>query len=144
MLMRRTDDLIEVLMSDRELGAYNLTVEHIAQRKPFPVKLIEDLMDKASGEYSMDFDIDDCSLIIERYGEMNVYISFREKSNIIYLENDYTETERIIDGIQSLYRELPDESIYCGIMDVEEKRKYLELMRSEEGRAIIRREFIEK
>ena len=144
MLMRRTDDLIEVLMSDRELGAYNLTVEHIAQRKPFPVKLIEDLMDKASGEYSMDFDIDDCSLIIERYGEMNVYISFREKSNIIYLENDYTETERIIDGIQSLYRELPDESIYCGIMDVEEKRKYLELMRSEEGRAIIRSEFIEK
>ena len=132
MLMRRTDDLIEVLMSDRELGAYNLTVEHIAQRKPFPVKLIEDLMDKASVEYSMDFDIDDCSLIIERYGEMNVYISFREKSNIIYLENDYTETERIIDGIQSLYRELSDESIYCGIMDVEEKRKYLELMRSEE------------
>lgn len=144
MLMRRTDDLIEVLMSDRELGAYNLTVEHIAQRKPFPVKLIEDLMNKASTEYSMDFDIDDCSLIIERYGEMNVYISFREKSNIIYLENDYTETERIIDGIQSLYRELPDESIYCGIMDVEEKRKYLEFMRSEEGRAIIRREFIEK
>ena len=91
MLMRRTDDLIEVLMSDRELGAYNLTVEHIAQRKPFPVKLIEDLMDKASVEYSMDFDIDDCNLIIERYGEMNVYISFREKSNIIYLENAYRQ-----------------------------------------------------
>lgn len=144
MRMRRTDDLIEVLMSFSDLEKYNLTVEHMAQHRPFPAKLIEDLIDKASIEYGMEFDIDDCGLRIERYGEMNIYISFSEKSNVIYLENDYIENERIIDGIQGLYRELPDESIYCGIMDVEEKKKHLELMRSEAGREIIRREFLEE
>lgn len=144
MRMRRTDELIEVLMSFSDLEKYNLTVEHMAQHRPFSAKLIEDLIDKASIEYGMEFDIDDCGLRIERYGEMNIYISFREKSNVIYLENDYIENERIIDGIQGLYRELPDESIYCGIMDVEEKKKHLELMRSEAGREIIRREFLEE
>lgn len=144
MRMRRTDELIEVLMSLSDLEKYNLTVEHMAQHRPFPAKLIEDLIDKASTEYGMEFDIDDCSLQIERYGEMNIYISFKEKSNVIYLENDYIENERIIDGIQGIYKELPDESIYCEIMAVEEKKKYLELMRSEAGREIIRREFLEK
>lgn len=82
MLMRRTDKLIEVLLSEFELKKYNLTVEHMAQLKPFPVKLIEDLMEKAAEDYEMKFDIDHCRLNIQRYGDMNIYISFVEKSDI--------------------------------------------------------------
>lgn len=82
MEMRRTDKLVEVLLYESELIKYNVTVEHMAQHKPFPTKLIEDLMDKAAQEYDMEFDIDHCGLSIQRYGDMNIYISFEEKPNI--------------------------------------------------------------
>lgn len=82
MEMCRTGDLIEVLLSNFELKKYNLTVEHMAQHKPFTTKLIEELMDKATEDYGMEFDIDCCELNIQPYGEMYIYISFREKSNI--------------------------------------------------------------
>lgn len=141
--MRRTDGLIEVLLSEPELNKYNVTVEHMAEHKPFPAKIIEDLMEKAASKYDMEFDIDCCKLNIQRYGDMNIYISFIEKSNIVYLENDYIEEERIVDGIQQIYKDLPDESIYCGLMEVEEKRKFLETLRSEKGREIIRRDLID-
>lgn len=97
MEMCRTGDLIEVLLSNFELKKYNLTVEHMAQHKPFTTKLIEELMDKATEDYGMEFDIDCCELNIQPYGEMNIYISFREKSNIACLENNYTK-EAIIDS----------------------------------------------
>lgn len=143
MQMRRADSLIEVLLSEPELNKYNVTVEQMAQHKPFPSKIIEDLMEEAASEYHMEFDIDHCRLNIQRYGDMNIYISFVEKSNIVYLENDYIEEEEMINGLQQLFQELPDESINCGIMEVEEKRKYLDTLRSKEGREIIRREFID-
>lgn len=143
MQMCRTDKLVEVLLSEPELNKYNVSVDHMAQHMPFPSKLIEDLMEKAANEYSMEFDIDHCKLTIQKYGDMNIYISFEEKSNIVYLENEYTEEEEIIYGIQQLLKDLPDESIDCGIMDVEEKHKYLEKLRSEEGRELIRRDMID-
>ena len=76
--MRRTDSLIEVLLSASELNKYNVTVVQMAQHKPFPSKIIEDLMEKAASEYHMEL-----------------------------------------------------------------KRKYLDILRSKEGREIIRREFID-
>lgn len=143
MQMRRTDSLIEVLLSEPELNKYNVTVEQMAQHKPFPSKIIEDLMEKAASEYHMEFDIDHCRLNIQRYGGMNIYISFVEKSDIVYLENEYIEEEEITNGLQQLLQELPEESIYCGLMEVEEKRNFLETVRSEEGREIIRRDMID-
>lgn len=143
MQMRRTNSLIEVLLSELELNKYNVTVDHMAQHKPFPTKIIEDLMEKAANDYDMEFDIDHCRLNIQRYGDMNIYISFVEKSNIVYLENDYIEEEGIVDGLQQLFQELPDANIHCGIMELEEKRKYLDTLRSKEGREIIRRELID-
>ena len=143
MQMRRTDSLIEVLMSEPELSEYNVTVEQMAQHKPFPSKIIEDLMEKVASEYAMEFDIDHCRLNIQRYGDMNIYISFVEKSNIVYLQNEYIEEEEITNGLQQLLQELPEESIYCGLMEVEEKRNFLETVRSEEGREIIRRDMID-
>lgn len=56
MQMRRTDSLIEVLLSEPELNKYNVTVEQMAQHKPFPSKIIEDLMEKAASEFHMEFD----------------------------------------------------------------------------------------
>lgn len=143
MQMRRTEGLIEVLLSESELNKYSLTIEQMAQHKPFPAKIIEDLLEKAAREYQMEFNIENCRLNVQRYGDRNIYISFVEKSNIVYLENDYVEKEEIISGIQHLFQELPDESIYCGIMEVEEKSKYLDTLRSKAGREIIKREFVD-
>lgn len=141
--MRRTDSLIEVLLSEPELNKYNVTVDHMAQHKPFPTKIIEDLMENAASKYDMEFDIDRYKLNIQRYGDMNIYISFVEKSNIVYLENDYIEEEEIINGFQQIYKDLPDESIYCRLMEVEEKRKLLETLKSEKGRESICRDLID-
>lgn len=82
MQIRRTNELVEVLLSEPEIKKYNVNLEHMVQHKPFPAKLIEDLMDKATKEYDMEFDIDHCRLNIQRYGDMNIYISFEEKLNI--------------------------------------------------------------
>ena len=41
-----------------------------------------------------------------------------------------------------MFQFLPDDRIDMGIMDVEEKKAYLELLRSKEGREIIRQEFL--
>ena len=100
-------------------------------------------MEKAASEYHMGFDIDYCRLNIQRYDDMNIYISFVEKSNIVYLENEYIEEEKITNGLQQLLQELPEESIYCELMEVEEKRNFLETVRSEEGCEIIRRDMID-
>lgn len=102
MQMRRSEEMIEVLLSESELSRYDVTVEHMSQHKPFPSKIIEDLMEKAASEYNMKFDIDNCRLNIQRYGDMNIYISFVEKSNIVCMENDYIEEEEIIQRIVRL------------------------------------------
>jgi len=63
---------------------------------------------------------------------------------IVYLENDFTEEESIVEGIQGIFRSLPDEKIYMGLMDEEEKRRVLAEMRSDEGKDIIRDMFLQK
>lgn len=59
------------------------------------------------------------------------------------MENEYIEEEEITNGLQRLLQELPEESIYCGLMEVEEKRNFLETVRSEDGCEIIRRDIID-
>lgn len=99
----------------------------------------KDEMDSSRSEIDKATSDEIMQIVVERY----IYISFVEKSNIVYLENDYIEEEEMINGLQQLFQELPGESINCGIMEVEEKRKYLDTLRNKEGREIIRREFID-
>lgn len=49
-----------------------------------------------------------------------------------------------MEGIQGIFRSLPDEKIYMGLMDEEEKRRVLAEMRSDEGKDIIRDMFLQK
>lgn len=74
--------------------------------------------------------------------ENTVLIILTEKDNIVYLENEFTEEESIVEGIQGIFRSLPDEKIYMGLMDEEEKRRVLAEMRSDEGKDIIRDMFL--
>lgn len=74
--------------------------------------------------------------------ENTVLIILTEKDNIVYLENEFTEEESIVEGIQGIFRSLPDEKIYMGLMDEEEKRRVLAKMRSDEGKDIIRDMFL--
>ncbi len=74
--------------------------------------------------------------------ENTVLITLTEKDNIVYLENDFTEEESIVEGIQGIFRSLPDEKIYMGLMDEEEKRRILAEIRSDEGRDIIKELFL--
>lgn len=48
--------------------------------------------------------------------ENTVLITLTKKDNIVYLENNFTEEESIVEGI---FRSLPDEKIYMGLMDEE-------------------------
>ena len=45
-------------------------------------------------------------------------------------------------GIRELFRFLPDEKIYLGIMEIEEKRKLLEEIRNDDEMTYIREKFI--
>ena len=62
--------------------------------------------------------------------------------NICSSSDDFTEEESIVEGIQGIFRSLPDEKIYMGLMDEEEKRRVLAEMRSDEGKGIIRDMFL--
>lgn len=139
---QRQSDRVLFMLEEEDLAKYDLTLEHMRQRKPFTEKLVMDIIDIAHETYDMDFDIDCCGLDIIVY-ERDLVMSIREKSNIIQLENDFIEEENIISGLHQLFRDLPNEKINVGIMDVDKKRKLLEELRSEAGREIIRREFID-
>lgn len=139
---QRQSERVLFVLEEEDLAKYNLSLEHMRQRKPFTEKLVVDIVDVAHKTYGMDFDIDCCGLDIMVY-EKDLVMSIREKSNIIQLENDFIEEENIIYSLHQLFRELPDEQINVGIMDVNKKRKLLEEMRSEAGREIVRRDFID-
>lgn len=142
MQYQRQSESVLFMLEEEDLTKYKLTLEHMRKRKPFTEKLVMDIIDIAHKTYGMDFDIDCCGLDIIVY-EKDLVMSIREKSNIIQLENDFIEEENIISGLHQLFRELPDEQIKVGIMDVNKKRKLLEELRSEAGREIIRRDFID-
>lgn len=49
----------------------------------------------------------------------------------MYLENEYTEQESIVDGYHTLFNYLDDDKIHLGIMSTEEKRKELFKLRTD-------------
>lgn len=130
MEMRRYKETVCFVLKNSELLKYGVSIRHMKRLKPFTVKLILDLMIKAHNAYGMDFDIDDCELQIHDFGEY-IGISFKEKSKIVYFENEYSEDEQIVKGLHNLFCMLPDEQINFGLIDVDKKKKRLEVMREE-------------
>ena len=141
MEMRRYKETVCFVLRNSELLKYGVNVRHMKSLKPFTVKLVLDLMRKAHNAYGMDFDIDHCELQIHDFGKY-IGISFKEKSKIVYFENEYSEDEQIVKGLHNLFCMLPDEQINFGLIDVDKKTELLKKIRSDEGREIIREMFM--
>jgi len=141
MKMLKGKDIVYFTLYDEDLFPYGIDVNHVLNMKPFTEKLLFDLMEAGEKEYGKKLE---CNIrrIFPDAGRKAVVIGVPEKSNIYFIDNEFMEEERIIDGIQGMFQFLPDDRIDTGIMDVEEKRAYLELLRSEAGREIIRQEFL--
>lgn len=138
--IRVYDNRVCCILVDKDLEPYGLSVECLASRQPFGESLILDLMNQASEITHKDYDVMDSKLNIETYSNM-VVISFEEKSNLVYLENSFINTFEVTEDLHSLFKDLPDEKIHLGLMEVKEKEKLLEKIRSDEGKEIIRKHY---
>ena len=124
------------LLDEEELLPYEVTLVQFREEN-----IILELAKKAYDEYGKEYRFEGTNMQIQTF-ENTVLITLTEKDNIVYLENDFTEEESIVEGIQGIFRSLPDEKIYMGLMDEEEKRRVLAEMRSDEGKDIIRDMFL--
>ncbi len=128
-------------LNESELTKYGYDVQWFKDRKPFKEQVVLDIFAEATAKYKMKFDIDDCRLSIDTCLN-TVIFSFSEKSNLIYLDNDYIQDEDVVNGIHRMFQELPDEQINMGIIDVEEKKRRLQELRSDAGKELIREYFL--
>lgn len=129
------------LLDKDELLPYDVTLTQFRERKPIKENIFLELVKKAYDEYGKEYKFEGTNMQIQTF-ENTVLIILTEKDNIVYLENEFTEEESIVEGIQGIFRSLPDEKIYMGLMDEEEKRRVLAKMRSDEGKDIIRDMFL--
>lgn len=129
------------LLDKDELLPYDVTLTQFRERKPIKENIFLELVKKAYDEYGKEYKFEGTNMQIQTF-ENTVLIILTEKDNIVYLENEFTEEESIVEGIQGIFRSLPDEKIYIGLMDEEEKRRVLAKMRSDEGKDIIRDMFL--
>lgn len=130
------------LLDKDELLPYDVTLTQFRERKPIKENIFLELVKKAYDEYGKEYKFEGTNMQIQTF-ENTVLIILTEKDNIVYLENEFTEEESIVEGIQGIFRSLPDEKIYMGFMDEEEKRMMLAEMRSDEGKGIIRDMFLQ-
>ena len=129
------------LLDKDELLPYDVTLTQFRERKPIKENIFLELVKKAYDEYVKEYKFEGTNMQIQTF-ENTVLITLTEKDNIVYLENEFTEEESIVEGIQGIFKSLPDEKIYMGLMDEEEKRRVLAEMRSDEGKGIIRDMFL--
>lgn len=134
-------DIVYFKLYDEDLLKYGISVEYLQKKKPFTEKLLFDLMKYGNEQYGIKLE---CGIkdIISDYFEHAVIISIPQKSNFYVVQSEWLEEECIIDGIQEIFRTLSDDRIEVGDMTEEEKTEYLKLLRSDEGRSIIRDNFI--
>ena len=141
MKMGAEQNKVWFLLDKDELLPYDVTLTQFRERKPIKENIFLELVKKAYDEYGKEYRFEGTNMQIQTF-ENTVLITLTEKDNIVYLENDFTEEESIVEGIQGIFRSLPDEKIYMGFMDEEEKRRVLAKMRSDEGKDIIRDMFL--
>lgn len=141
MKMGAEQNKVWFLLDKDELLPYDVTLTQFRERKPIKENIFLELVKKAYDEYGKEYKFEGTNMQIQTF-ENTVLIILTEKDNIVYLENEFTEEESIVEGIQGIFRSLPDEKIYMGLMDEEEKRRVLAKMRSDEGKDIIRDMFL--
>ena len=141
MKMGAEQNKVWFLLDKDELLPYDVTLTQFRERKPIKENIFLELVKKAYDEYGKEYKFEGTNMQIQTF-ENTVLITLTEKDNIVYLENEFTEEESIVEGIQGIFRSLPDEKIYMGFMDEEEKRRVLAKMRSDEGKDIIRDMFL--
>ena len=141
MKMGAEQNKVWFLLDKDELLPYDVTLTQFRERKPIKENIFLELVKKAYDEYGKEYKFEGTNMQIQTF-ENTVLIILTEKDNIVYLENEFTEEESIVEGIQGIFRSLPDEKIYIGLMDEEEKRRVLAKMRSDEGKGIIRDMFL--
>ena len=137
----KNGDVVYFKLYDEDLLKYGINVDHLQKRKPFTEKLLFDLLQCGNEQYGIDLECRIKDIISDSF-ENAVVISIPQKPNIYFVQNEWMEEECIIDGIQEIFRTLPDERIEVGDMTDSEKAEYLKLLRSDEGRNIIRDSFI--
>ncbi len=143
MKIERTNrGIIRFYVDEKYLKKYHLEIETFKSQKPFKADIFDSLLDKAAKKYGVKFSKNTMPKNI--YVKENIVIfEVVEKSNIIYLENEYIENEKIVKEIWELFRTLPDEKINMGITDVDKKRKLLDEIRSDKGLDYIRKNFMD-
>ena len=141
MKMGAEQNKVWFLLDKDELLPYDVTLTQFRERKPIKENIFLELVKKAYDEYGKEYKFEGTNMQIQTF-ENTVLIILTEKDNIVYLENEFTEEESIVEGIQGIFKSLPDEKIYMGLMDEEEKRRVLAEMRSDEGKGIIRDMFL--
>ena len=141
MKMGAEQNKVWFLLDKDELLPYDVILTQFRERKPIKENIFLELVKKAYDEYGKEYKFEGTNMQIQTF-ENTVLIILTEKDNIVYLENEFTEEESIVEGIQGIFRSLPDEKIYMGFMDEEEKRRVLAKMRSDEGKDIIRDMFL--
>ena len=122
------------------LSQYKLDIETFEKGKPYTAQIVDDLLNFANEKYGLDFDESDTPKAV--YVEADRVAMVFEKRNLIYFESEENETFEIMKGIKELFRFLPDEKIYFGIMEIEKKRKLLEEIRNDDDLTYIRKCFI--
>ena len=143
MEIKRTGEGIIYFYVDEEyLKKYGVKFETFKKLKPFKADIFDDLLDKAIEEYGVKFNKNTVPKSIHVRGN-TVIFEVKEKSNILYMENEFFENENIARGIWELFRMLPDEKISMGIVSADKKRKLLEQIRSDKGLDYIREYFID-
>lgn len=121
------------------LSQYELDLETFERRKPFAVKIIDDLLNFANEMYGLNFDETDTPKAI--YVVADCVIMVFEKRNQNCLQSEENEELEIMKGIREIFCFLPDEKIYFEPMEAEKKRKLLEEIRSDDNMTYIRENF---
>ena len=121
------------------ISQYELDFETFERRKPFAVKIIDDLLNFANEIYGLNFDETDTPKAI--YVVADCVVMVFEKINQNCLQSEEDEELEIMKGIREIFCFLPDEKINFGLMEVEKKRKLLGEIRSDDNMTYIRENF---
>lgn len=138
-LVRMGAGKVEFYLDITFLSKYELDFETFESRKPFAVKIIDDLLNFANEKYGLNFDETDTPKAIYVTGDCVVMVF--EKSNQNCLQSEAEEELEIMKGIREIFCFLPDEKINFEPMEVKKKRKLLEEIRSDDNMTYIRENF---
>ena len=138
-LVRMRAGKVEFYLDITFLSQYELDLETFERRKPFAVKIIDDLLNFANEIYGLNFDETDTPKAI--YVVADCVVMVFEKINQNCLQSEEDEELEIMKGIREIFCFLPDEKINFGLMEVEKKRKLLEEIRSDDNMTYIRENF---